>query len=260
LRRDGTGGVSSNKDAPVTNHQTGMDLKVLSGAISRILTCCRHWCKARQRLVLAAAIILLSVVAAGASAIFAAAPRAGATALNVGATKHRQLAAGEVAYQERRHASSVCAAGGAWWTLVGTCDIPAADGGRRLTRRLAEKQLGRPFQHFAGRSGGDDGDTTQIVEHPAGCPRVLFCGCGVSVKVFGHSVRDLWLVANWYRFPRAAPAAGNVAIFGTRHVAYIERTYSDGTALLYDPNSGGGLTRIHRRPLANAYIVRPSGA
>lgn len=98
----------------------------------------------------------------------------------------------------------------------------------------------------------------QIVAHPAGCPRTLFCGCGVSVRVFGHSVRELWLAANWFRFPRAPAAPGNVAIFrGGGHVAYIEAVYGDGTALLYDPNSGGHLTRLHRRSLAGAVIVSP---
>jgi CHAP domain-containing protein len=100
----------------------------------------------------------------------------------------------------------------------------------------------------------------QIVNHPAGCPARQFCGCGVSVRVFGHSVRDLWLARNWFRFPRSAPAAGNVAIFrGGGHVAYIEQVHGDGTVTLYDPNSGGHQTRIHRRSLAGAVIVNPRG-
>lgn len=98
-----------------------------------------------------------------------------------------------------------------------------------------------------------------IVAHPAGCPARAFCGCGVSVRAFGHPVRDLYLAANWYRFPRAMAAAGNVAIFGRHHVAYIESVNGDGTATLYDPNSGGGATRVHTRSIAGATIVRPSG-
>jgi hypothetical protein len=97
----------------------------------------------------------------------------------------------------------------------------------------------------------------EVVSHPEGCPRSLFCGCGVSVRVFGRSVRDLWLVQNWYRFPRAQPAAGNVAILGSRHVAYIVEAYGDGTATLYDPNSGGGLTRVHRVSLRGWAVVDP---
>jgi hypothetical protein len=101
------------------------------------------------------------------------------------------------------------------------------------------------------------GTATQVVSHPEGCPRSQFCGCGVSVRVFGRPVRDLWLVQNWYRFPRARPASGNVAILGSRHVAYILEAYGDGTATLYDPNSGGGLTRVHRVSLRGWAVVDP---
>jgi hypothetical protein len=101
------------------------------------------------------------------------------------------------------------------------------------------------------------GSAPELVSHPEGCPRSQFCGCGVSVRVFGHPVRDLWLVQNWYRFPRAQPASGNVAILGSRHVAYILEAYGDGTATLYDPNSGSGLTRVHRVSLRGWAVVDP---
>ena len=85
----------------------------------------------------------------------------------------------------------------------------------------------------------------------------LFCGCGASIEVFGHSVRDLWLVSNWYRFPRAAPAAGMAVLWGTRHVAIIRQYFGDGTAMLYDANSGRGLTRVHRIRIAGLSVVDP---
>jgi hypothetical protein len=84
----------------------------------------------------------------------------------------------------------------------------------------------------------------EVTVHPAGCPLFLFCGCGVSVRIFGHPVRSLYSVNAWRRLPRTAPHAGAVAIFGAYHVAYVEQT--DGhSVLLYDPNSGGGKTRLH---------------
>jgi hypothetical protein len=92
--------------------------------------------------------------------------------------------------------------------------------------------------------------------HPAGCPSRAFCGCGVSVRVFGHSVRDLWLASNWFRFPRTFAHAGAVAV-RSHHVFYIEEAYGDGTALAYDPNSGGHATRVHRVSLAGYAIVEP---
>jgi hypothetical protein len=97
----------------------------------------------------------------------------------------------------------------------------------------------------------------EIIQHPAGCPVRLFCGCGASIEVFDHSVRDLWLVSSWYRFPRAAPAAGMAVLWGTRHVAVIRQYFGDGTALRYDANSGKGLTRVHRIRIAGLAVVDP---
>ena len=95
-----------------------------------------------------------------------------------------------------------------------------------------------------------------IVSHPAGCPSRLFCGCGVSVRVFGRPVRNLYLAANWLRFPSAAPSAGMVAA-RNGHVMYIEQYLGEGKAVVYDPNSGGGQTRVHVRSLSGYKVVNP---
>ena len=92
--------------------------------------------------------------------------------------------------------------------------------------------------------------------HPAGCPSRAFCGCGTSVRVFGHPVRNLYLAANWFRFPRTYAHAGAVAV-RSHHVFYIEEAYGDGTVLAYDPNSGGHATRLHRVSLSGYAIVQP---
>jgi len=47
------------------------------------------------------------------------------------------------------------------------------------------------------------------------------------------------------------------ALWGTRHVAIIREVHGDGTATVYDANSGGGLTRVHRVSLAGLTIVDP---
>lgn len=93
-----------------------------------------------------------------------------------------------------------------------------------------------------------------IVAHPAGCPRRLFCGCGVSVKAFGRPIRELFLARNYgYYFNAGAFAPGNAA-WRPGHVVYIlGGTRSD--ALIYDPNSGGHQTRIHRRDLSRYHIA-----
>lgn len=103
---------------------------------------------------------------------------------------------------------------------------------------------------------------TVILPHPAGCPRVAFCGCGAAVKVFGRAIRDLWLVDNWVRkFPRAALAAGMAAIRPDRgHVLIVEQVLGGGKVLAFDANSGGHQTRRHVRDVSGWIIVNPHGA
>lgn len=102
-------------------------------------------------------------------------------------------------------------------------------------------------------------ETTTILPHPPGCPARSFCGCGVALHIFGKPIRELWLAANWFRFPRATPAGGMVAV-RRGHVFAILRPLGDGTVLAYDPNSGGHKTRIHRRSLAGYTVVNPHGS
>ncbi len=93
---------------------------------------------------------------------------------------------------------------------------------------------------------------------PAGCPR-RYCGCGVSLKVFGKIIPELNLALNWKRkFPRTSPAAGMVAA-RSGHVMYIIAYNGNGTALVYDPNSGGSKTRVHERSLKGYTVVDPHG-
>lgn len=97
-----------------------------------------------------------------------------------------------------------------------------------------------------------------VVGHPAGCPSRAFCGCGAAVRVFGSPVRSLWLAANWFKFPRSAPAAGMVAV-RRHHVFVLEADLGGGVWQVYDANSGGHATRIHARSIAGYVIVNPRG-
>jgi hypothetical protein len=99
----------------------------------------------------------------------------------------------------------------------------------------------------------------QVVAHPAGCPRVAFCGCGAAVEVFGSPVRALWLAVNWLKFPPAAPGPGMAAV-RPHHVMIIRAYLGDDRALVYDANSGGHLTRVHVRSLRGYSIRNPRGA
>lgn len=98
-----------------------------------------------------------------------------------------------------------------------------------------------------------------VVAHPTGCPSSAFCGCGASVRIFGHSIRELWLAANWFKFPRTSPAPGMAAV-RRHHVMVLEADLGGGVWQVYDANSGGHATRVHARSIAGYAIVNPHGA
>lgn len=101
-------------------------------------------------------------------------------------------------------------------------------------------------------------DTLQIIAHPHGCPRRAFCGCGAAVRILGAPRRDLWLAANWLRFPRAAPAPG-MAAAKRGHVFVLERHIGGNLWLVTDHNSGGRESRIHVRSISGYVVVNPHG-
>jgi hypothetical protein len=98
----------------------------------------------------------------------------------------------------------------------------------------------------------------EVVSHPEGCPRSAFCGCGAAVRIFGHSIRNLWLAANWFRFPRATAAPGMAAV-RRHHVMVLEADLGGGYWRVFDANSGHHLTRVHARSIAGYVIVNPHG-
>lgn len=98
----------------------------------------------------------------------------------------------------------------------------------------------------------------RVVAHPAGCPWRQFCGCGASIRVFGRSIRSLWLAAAWFKFPRTSPAPGMAAV-RKHHVMVLEAHVSGDVWTVYDANSGGHQTRVHQRSIAGYVIVNPNG-
>ncbi len=123
--------------------------------------------------------------------------------------------------------------------------------------RHVPKPTGYPERRVAKKSAAGHHEV-QLLPHPSGCPSRAFCGCGASVEVFGHSVRELWLASNWFRFPRAVAAAGMVAV-RRHHVFVIRAVLRPGLVLAYDANSGGHRTRLHPRSLAGYTVVDPRG-
>ena len=99
---------------------------------------------------------------------------------------------------------------------------------------------------------------SQIVSHPTGCPRTLFCGCGAAVKVFNQPRRDLWKASSWLKFPRATPAPGMVAA-NHRHVMVLQQQTSRGTWIVYDANSGEASYYWQGQATASGERFRPDG-
>jgi hypothetical protein len=112
--------------------------------------------------------------------------------------------------------------------------VPEASASRKLSWRAAET----------------------VVEHPSGCPRRAFCGCGAAVRVFGSPIKNLWAAAAWYKFPRSSPAPGTVAV-RPHHVMVLEADLGGGVWQVYDANSGRHATRVHARSIRGYTIVSP---
>jgi hypothetical protein len=85
-------------------------------------------------------------------------------------------------------------------------------------------------------------ESSEVVKHPAGCPWHLFCGCGTSVYFFGYPVPGLFLASNWgVKFRHVEPGP-RTAAYRSGHVMAVITVNGD-TATVYNPNSGGHLTR-----------------
>ena len=93
---------------------------------------------------------------------------------------------------------------------------------------------------------------------PAGCPHA-YCGCGAALYLYHRIVPALNLAANWLRFPHAAPHPGAVAARRHHVMVLIAPGTRPGTWLVYDSNSGRGLTRLHEVSLAGYTVVEPRG-
>jgi hypothetical protein len=136
--------------------------------------------------------------------------------------------------------------------------------GRMVCRGLVERTKTRPIrqakhekQHIRRVERHIARSEHVVGGRPSGCP-YRWCGCGVSLKVFGKIIPELNLASNWRRFPAAIALAG-MAAWRPGHVFYIMAVNGDGTVLAYDPNSGHSEAHIHNRSLRGFRVVDPHG-
>jgi hypothetical protein len=84
----------------------------------------------------------------------------------------------------------------------------------------------------------------------------LYCGCAAALKVKLPNDNGFWnLAANWFTLPRAEPGP-NKAVVRPGHVKIITGG-RPGAWEIYDPNSGGGLTRVYVTAKLNGVVVDP---
>lgn len=112
-----------------------------------------------------------------------------------------------------------------------------------LSRAKAQERVGVEISQAAPRA-------ISSFDRPAGCPRTLWCGCHMAVRIFGAPRRDLWYAKNWIGV--GAPAGGpgiGVIVVSTRgrrggHVAQIVGG-SPGNWIVHSGNFNG---RVYEGP------------
>lgn len=128
----------------------------------------------------------------------------------------------------------------------------------KRTHQRAGKRWRGPVPVPRPRPGVVDRITATIIGgRPSGCPH-RFCGCALSIHIFGRIIPTLNLAANWGAFPRAAPSGGMVAV-RRGHVFKLLAHVGGSTWKVWDANSGRGRIRIHNRSIAGHTIVNPHG-
>jgi hypothetical protein len=168
------------------------------------------------------------------------------------ARRHHRNRAKSLTYQHRPQAQLP-----GWRQAVG----PSVTARHRARKYREMPRHSMPRRFIADAAGAFTEPVRQIGSailggRPSGCPH-RFCGCALSIKVFGRPVRDLFLAANWLRFPRTAPAPGMVAA-RRGHALQLQAHLGGSMWQVWDPNSGGGRIRVHARSIAGFAIVNPS--
>jgi len=130
-----------------------------------------------------------------------------------------------------------------------------------LIMRPCDLAARKPWTDQSGKRNGrfvkSREDSVVVGSRPSGCPS-RYCGCALSLKLFGRIIPRLNLAANWLAFPRASAASGMVAA-RRGHVFLLKQHISGSTWLVWDPNSGRHRTRLHARSIAGFKIVDPNG-
>lgn len=117
---------------------------------------------------------------------------------------------------------------------------------RRVSRRAYVRQRGMAKIARVAISG-----------RPRGCPARSWCGCFMSLHVFGRNLRQLWLARAWASVgrPASGPAPGVIAVYARGrggHVGRVVRVLGPGRIVLLSGNDGG---RVRQRERSTKGII-----
>lgn len=88
---------------------------------------------------------------------------------------------------------------------------------------------------------------------------MAFCGCALSIKLFGKIKPDLNLAVNWVRFfPKTSPAPGMVAA-KRGHVLQLIAQVKSSKWRVWTANSCGRKICIQNLSIAGYTVVDPRG-
>lgn len=89
---------------------------------------------------------------------------------------------------------------------------------------------------------------------PSGCPS-LWCGCWLSIHIFGQNRKDLWSARAWLKFPRTSPQVGAVVVTARRgggHVGIVTGFDSDGDPIIKSGNNAGA---VRTGPIGRRHVI-----
>src|SRR4051794_19776384 len=141
--------------------------------------------------------------------------------------------------------------------FVSIAPLHAEPGDVRYFRQDISLMTGGNGRSSVQTAGTVVGSRSQACINPATRGR-LTCGCELSLKLFGKIIPDLMLAWNWKKMFAATQAGIGAVAVRPGHVLLVLDHLYGSTYKVWDPNSGGGHTRIHERNLAGWTFVNPN--
>lgn len=96
-----------------------------------------------------------------------------------------------------------------------------------------------------------------VLPHPADCPRVAYCACGVAWELGLPNSRSLWPVSAWRQFPRDIARPNNVVFAHYSHLALLKRQISGTVWEIHNYNGQNHRSTVQIKDIAGMEIRNP---